>query len=231
MFSQGCFEIAALKTLEKRMQLGSLWMKLYDYSLEPTTRLKMPRLILFCKCWKRKGCSKISKIPKKPSQSYSFFFSVTVQNFRLQQKQTPKKNPCECSTMFEIYQEKVFEGLCSHFIKVTGLQSRIYTLLKSYWIHFFRGFSEKTAVLEVPENFQKNIYRRNSFKQFELSNLPPTIILETDSTEIVSCNCIKLLWRPACAIQKNSTVDVLLEGFQKFLELLFFRNTNGRMLL
>ena len=67
------------------------------------------------------------------------------------------------------------------------MQSRIYTLLKNKLYAFFRGCSEKTAVLKVSANFQKNVFFRVTFNQFELSNLLPIAILRINSAANVSC--------------------------------------------
>ena len=96
----------------------------------------------------------------------------------------------------KIYQEKVFEGFWSHFIKVRGLQSRIYTLLKNKLHAFFRGHSEKTAVLA---NFQKNVFFGVTFNQFGLSNLLPIAILGIDSAANVSCE------RPGSSVQSSKS--------------------------
>ena len=59
------------------------------------------------------------------------------------------------------------------------------------------------------------------FNQFELSNLPPVAILETDSAANVSCEWWNFLGKCVGTLKKDSTVDVLLEGFQNFSEQLF----------
>ena len=68
----------------------------------------------------------------------------------------------------------------------------------------------KTAVLKV--------FFGVPFNQFELSSLPPITILEIDSAPNVSCEWLKFLGRPVSILKKDSTIDVLLEGFQTFLE-------------
>ena len=80
-------------------------MKLVDYSLQPTTRLKAPQQILFWTCREKKECFKISKMPQKNP----FKTDVTVQNFR--QKLTPRKMfSANVLKYLEIYREKVFKG-------------------------------------------------------------------------------------------------------------------------
>ena len=113
------------------MRLSSLLMQPHDYILQPTSRLETPWQILFWKNRERKGCSKISRIPKYHFQICPFPWTFQSR-ISESTKTDPKKNvSCECTNMAgEIYQEKVLEVLWSHFIKVTELQSKIYTLMK-----------------------------------------------------------------------------------------------------
>ena len=100
------------------MKWGSLLMKFHDYNLQPTTRLKTSRNILFWKCPKRKGCSKISKILKNHFQNCPFFSNVTglqsrISNFSKNKLQ--EKFPCECSKIVgNLPGKEIF-----HSIKVT----------------------------------------------------------------------------------------------------------------
>ena len=153
------------------MQLGSLLIKLHDYSLQPITVLNTPRQRLFGSAEKEKDVLKFRKFPKNFSRTV--LFSLTLQS-RI--SDFNKKR----------FQEKVFGGSWSHFVRVSGLQSRIYTLLKKSLYIFFRECLEKTAVLKVSGNFQKNVFFGVPFNQFELSNLPRIPILETVSAANVS---------------------------------------------
>ena len=134
MFSLRCFEIAAPKTLEniqKMYVVKFIFHKLHGYSLQPTTGLKPPLQILFWKYSERKECSKDSKIPRKSLQVFLFFPDVAGLQSTISYltKTDSKKNvSCECFKMVGNLPGK--GPYCSHFIKVTGLLSRIYRLLK-----------------------------------------------------------------------------------------------------
>ena len=169
--------------------------------------IKFSKAETFRKCCERKGCFKISKIPKNFSKTVPFSSTLQSRISGFNKKRL---------------QEKVFEDFWSHFIRVSGLQSRIYTLLKKSVYTFFWGCLEKTAVLKVSGNFQKNVFFEVPFNQFELSNLPPIAILETDTATNISWDWLKFLGRPVNTLQKESTVDVLLKGYQNFLGQLVF---------
>ena len=53
----------------------------------------------------------------------------------------------------------------------------MYRLLKRFTLYICQAMFGKAAVLKISKNFQKNIFSRVPFKQFELPNLPITIII------------------------------------------------------
>ena len=69
------------KYLEKRMQLGLLSMKLYYYSLEVTTRLKIPRQIFSLSVEKGKDVLKFWKILKNLSETSPFCLALQSRIF------------------------------------------------------------------------------------------------------------------------------------------------------
>ena len=190
----------------KRVQLGFLLMKLHDYSLWHITILNTRR-DFSGSAEKEKNVLKFRKFPKNFSKTVPF--SLTLQS-RI--SDFNKKR----------LQEKVFESFLSYLISVSRLQSRIYTLPKKSPYRFFRGCLEKTVVLKVSGNFRKNLFFGVSFKQFELSNLPPIAILETDSVANVSWEWLQFLGRTVNILIKDSTVDVYLKATKTFRSSYFF---------
>ena len=55
---------------------------------------------------------------------------------------------------------------------LTRLLSRSYTLLNKTTSYIFQEMLKKTSLLKVLENFQKKLFSRVPFYQWELSNLP-----------------------------------------------------------
>ena len=111
---------------------------------------------------KEKNVLKFQKFPKSFSNTVPFSLALQSRISDINKKKL---------------QEKVFEGFWSHFITVSGLQSKLDTLPKMSLYWFFRRCLEKTAVLKVSRNFWKNVFFGVPFSQFVLSNLPPIAIL------------------------------------------------------
>ena len=139
-----------MKPTQIRTWCSSLLLKPNDYSLQPTTGQKILLQIFFWNCSGNileflKGILKFRKYPKNLCKTFPFSIKLQTRilNFQLKQKQNPGK-------MFLVSVLKYVLGnfswkylSWSHFIKVTRLSSRFYTLLKKSLHIISRGCSGK----------------------------------------------------------------------------------------
>ena len=115
-------------------------LNLYDHTLQPT--LRTPLQILFWKCLKRKGCSKISKISKR-TLCKTTRFSLTLQAYNSEfltlTKSYSKKNvSCDCSLkQLEICQEKAYNEA------ILLKQQDYYVESTRIWKTFYKKCPEK----------------------------------------------------------------------------------------
>ena len=87
--------------------------------------------------------------------------------------------------------------------------SRIYVSKKFSTLYLFLGMFGKTALLKVLKHSQKWLFIRDTFKRFELPNLLPTAIPNTDTSENVSCECYS--W--ARIVKSHGRVSVVIALF------------------
>ena len=144
---------------EKHMYWSSFLIQLYEYSLQPTAKLKTPPQIFSLKSSGRRGCSEISKIHKKYLQNC--FFSLTLQDCNPEFLTSAKKDPIEniffeFLKQLEVCHKRVYNEVI--LLKSQDYPQQLNDFKNNHFI-LFQGTLGKIVVLKVLENSQKNVLR------------------------------------------------------------------------
>ena len=125
-----------------------LFIKLYDFCLQPTSRQKSPLQIFSESPPKRNEILRFRKFQEsfvKVSLSSKVLALQSRVSYFISKKTT---------FLFDIVGSVPGKGLnCSHFVKVIRLLSRVCKFLNKIKLHFFQKMFSKTTVFESVEDF------------------------------------------------------------------------------
>ena len=119
-------------------------------------------------------------------QNYPFSFHVPGLPSRISEvTKTGSQKNVSCQNSETV--KKLLGKIYIEVINVRELSQRTHTF-KKITSYIFRVMLEKSAVLEVLENVQKNVFSGVPFEQLELPNLQPVTVLKTGKAANVSYN-------------------------------------------